>query len=176
MFEKGREAESSNFWICITPITPIENESKYKRKVANIIMLLWLPTVWICDWSDKILNSISLSDFRSANQVTSCRKSRHYIVWLLEFTQTPLKRKNKLQMHLLFLKKSFKVSKFQWYNFSRKNQKLANLHWRILQTIYLFIYLLPPVWSAYDDSLHSAVVKVDLRRYTDFNHTNNRGV
>ena len=39
-------------------------------------------------------------------------------------------------MHLLFLKKSFKVSKFQWYNFSRKNQKLANLHWRILQTIY----------------------------------------
>ena len=26
-----------------------ENESKYRRKVANIIMLLWLPTIWICD-------------------------------------------------------------------------------------------------------------------------------
>ena len=43
--KREREAESSNFWICITPITPIENESKYKRKVANIILLLWLPTI-----------------------------------------------------------------------------------------------------------------------------------
>ena len=39
-----------------------ENESKHKRKVANIILLLWSP---------KIVTSISTSDFRSANQVTN---------------------------------------------------------------------------------------------------------
>ena len=45
LFEQERETESSNFWICITSFTPIENVSKYKRKVANIFMLLWLPTI-----------------------------------------------------------------------------------------------------------------------------------
>ena len=50
---------------------------------------------------DKIVTSISTSDFRSANQVTPCHKSRHSL-WLLEFTQTPLKRK-KLQMDLLYV-------------------------------------------------------------------------
>ena len=44
--KREREAELSNFWICIASKKKgTSNESKYKRKVANVIMWLWSPTI-----------------------------------------------------------------------------------------------------------------------------------
>ena len=87
--KRERETELSNFWICIaSKKTEHEHESNYKRKVANVILLLWSPTILVIN-RDKIVNSLSTSDFRSACQVRPCRHS----LSLLEFTQTPLKRK-----------------------------------------------------------------------------------
>ena len=46
LFQKERDTELSNFWNCIAPKkTEQEHESKNKRKVANIILLLWSPTI-----------------------------------------------------------------------------------------------------------------------------------
>ena len=43
--KREREAELSIFWICIAQKKGTSNESKYKRKVANVILWLWSPTI-----------------------------------------------------------------------------------------------------------------------------------
>ena len=44
--KREREAELSNFWIrIVSKKKGTSNESKYKRKVANVILWLWSPTI-----------------------------------------------------------------------------------------------------------------------------------
>ena len=83
----------SNFWIGMHPKKRTRKLDKGQKKGSKYNSVAIVTDSF--NWSFialKIVYSISISDFRSANQVTPCRKSRHSL-WLLEFPQTPLKRK-----------------------------------------------------------------------------------
>ena len=46
---EGLNYQTSGYVYCTKKKTEHERESKYKRKVANIILLLWSPTILIGD-------------------------------------------------------------------------------------------------------------------------------
>ena len=83
----------SNFWIGMHRKKGTRKLDKGQKKGSKYNSVAIVTDNF--NWSFialKIVYSISISDFRSANQVTPCRKSRHSLS-LLEFPQTPLKRK-----------------------------------------------------------------------------------
>ena len=104
---------------------------------------------------NRIVNPISTSDFRGANQVTPIRKSRHSL-WLVY--PNSFKKKKQITNGPHISNKSLTYL-LQWYDFSRKNQKLSKLHPRILRTLSFHSFNVLML------ILYSAVLWVDLPPY-----------